>query len=254
MVDRPRMSAQRAGVGPDRQLSALDLVLRVTTGSLMRRPCAARFDRLRVPNDRPRPGSHGGCGEGRHVAGRLVQVFPSQAGSGPVASRRRGGGGGRTEIARPLSVPDGRIGGVSGIDHNGGTDMDSENRYEWPRGATQSDMIRLEAWLAEHGWEVDPTVYMVARVAPPSRYGGSTRLGPTGRQGCWSCPRRPCCGTACGCESHPGPPQPRGARPRRRRTKGTGRRGHGYHLTGFVWPELPDVLALAVVVAPRGGA
>ncbi|MFG2986546.1 hypothetical protein ACGFYQ_35785 [Streptomyces sp. NPDC048258] len=38
--------------------------------------------------------------------------------------------------------------------------MDSENAYEWPRGATQSDMHRLEAWLARHGWEVDPTVYM----------------------------------------------------------------------------------------------
>ncbi|MFB7462832.1 hypothetical protein ACFCZ1_04885 [Streptomyces sp. NPDC056224] len=38
--------------------------------------------------------------------------------------------------------------------------MDSESLYEWPRGATPSDMTRLEAWLAEHGWEVDPTVFM----------------------------------------------------------------------------------------------
>ncbi|MGW4550061.1 hypothetical protein ACWEN4_27505 [Streptomyces violaceorubidus] len=38
--------------------------------------------------------------------------------------------------------------------------MSSESTYEWPRGATPSDMIQLEAWLAQHGWEVDPTVYM----------------------------------------------------------------------------------------------
>ncbi|MFD9726293.1 hypothetical protein [Streptomyces sp. NPDC059072] len=38
--------------------------------------------------------------------------------------------------------------------------MDSDRTYTWPRGATSSDMVRLEAWLAERGWEVDPTVYM----------------------------------------------------------------------------------------------
>ncbi|GGZ82175.1 hypothetical protein GCM10010371_47410 [Streptomyces subrutilus] len=39
-------------------------------------------------------------------------------------------------------------------------DMGIESTYAWPRGATPSDMVRLEAWLAGHGWEVDPTVYM----------------------------------------------------------------------------------------------
>ncbi|MFJ2752790.1 hypothetical protein [Streptomyces sp. NPDC087297] len=35
-----------------------------------------------------------------------------------------------------------------------------DSTYEWPRGATPGDMFRLESWLAGHGWEVDPTVYM----------------------------------------------------------------------------------------------
>ncbi|MEU9415779.1 hypothetical protein [Streptomyces sp. NPDC051000] len=38
--------------------------------------------------------------------------------------------------------------------------MDSESTYLWPRRATPSDTERLERWLAERGWEVDPTVYM----------------------------------------------------------------------------------------------
>ncbi|MEV7446709.1 hypothetical protein AB0O22_37145 [Streptomyces sp. NPDC091204] len=38
--------------------------------------------------------------------------------------------------------------------------MDGENTYTWPRGAAASAMTRLEEWLAERGWEVDPTVYM----------------------------------------------------------------------------------------------
>ncbi|MFD3803899.1 hypothetical protein ACFWSF_22780 [Streptomyces sp. NPDC058611] len=38
--------------------------------------------------------------------------------------------------------------------------MDIESTYVWPRAATPSDMVRLETWLAVHGWEVDPTVYM----------------------------------------------------------------------------------------------
>ncbi|MET9887596.1 hypothetical protein ABZZ20_31565 [Streptomyces sp. NPDC006430] len=38
--------------------------------------------------------------------------------------------------------------------------MDTQSTYAWPRRAAQSDMTRLEAWLAQHGWEVDPTVYM----------------------------------------------------------------------------------------------
>lgn len=38
--------------------------------------------------------------------------------------------------------------------------MDIESTHVWPRGATPSDMFQLELWLAGHGWEVDPTVYM----------------------------------------------------------------------------------------------
>ncbi|MGI5451107.1 hypothetical protein ACQEVM_36105 [Streptomyces sp. CA-243310] len=38
--------------------------------------------------------------------------------------------------------------------------MNIESTHVWPRGATPADMFRLEAWLAGHGWEVDPTVYM----------------------------------------------------------------------------------------------
>ncbi|MER5779550.1 hypothetical protein ABT144_35720 [Streptomyces sp. NPDC002039] len=38
--------------------------------------------------------------------------------------------------------------------------MDIESTHVWPRGATPADMFQLEVWLAEHGWEVDPTVYM----------------------------------------------------------------------------------------------
>ncbi|MFD9378019.1 hypothetical protein ACFWBH_21155 [Streptomyces sp. NPDC059999] len=39
--------------------------------------------------------------------------------------------------------------------------MDSESTtYVWPRQATPSDTEQLEGWLAERGWEVDPTVYM----------------------------------------------------------------------------------------------
>ncbi|MFD6972218.1 hypothetical protein [Streptomyces sp. NPDC059949] len=37
---------------------------------------------------------------------------------------------------------------------------ENENTYAWPRGATPSATAQLEEWLAERGWEVDPTVYM----------------------------------------------------------------------------------------------
>ncbi|MEU5476884.1 hypothetical protein [Streptomyces mirabilis] len=38
--------------------------------------------------------------------------------------------------------------------------------YEWPRGASTEDAKALEAWLAEHGWEVDPTVFMAGARGP----------------------------------------------------------------------------------------
>ena len=38
--------------------------------------------------------------------------------------------------------------------------------YEWPRGASTEDAKVLEAWLAEHGWEVDPTVFMAGARGP----------------------------------------------------------------------------------------
>ncbi|MFF4368303.1 hypothetical protein [Streptomyces sp. NPDC001594] len=41
-----------------------------------------------------------------------------------------------------------------------GSESTGTSTYEWPRGATPSDMIQLEAWLSAYGWEVDPTVYM----------------------------------------------------------------------------------------------
>jgi hypothetical protein len=38
--------------------------------------------------------------------------------------------------------------------------------FEWPRGATIRDSLALEQWLANHGWEVDPTVFMVGASGP----------------------------------------------------------------------------------------
>ncbi|MEV1040423.1 hypothetical protein AB0J01_27790 [Streptomyces sp. NPDC050204] len=38
--------------------------------------------------------------------------------------------------------------------------------YEWPRGATGADSVGLERWLAEHGWEVDPSVFMAGAFGP----------------------------------------------------------------------------------------
>ncbi|MEU9982837.1 hypothetical protein [Streptomyces sp. NPDC050856] len=32
--------------------------------------------------------------------------------------------------------------------------------HHWVRGAGETEMAELEKWLAERGWEVDPTVYM----------------------------------------------------------------------------------------------
>ncbi len=41
-----------------------------------------------------------------------------------------------------------------------------DSTFKWPRGATAGDMWRLESWLAGHGWEVDPTVYMAVAGGP----------------------------------------------------------------------------------------
>ncbi|MEU9941871.1 hypothetical protein [Streptomyces lavendulae] len=44
--------------------------------------------------------------------------------------------------------------------------MDSGNTYAWPREATGTDTATLERWLAGHGWEVDPTVFMAGARGP----------------------------------------------------------------------------------------
>ncbi|MET8753932.1 hypothetical protein ABZW32_28095 [Streptomyces sp. NPDC004667] len=44
--------------------------------------------------------------------------------------------------------------------------MDSRNTYAWPREATGTDATTLERWLAGHGWEVDPTVFMAGARGP----------------------------------------------------------------------------------------
>ncbi|MFE8941075.1 hypothetical protein ACFYNX_26810 [Streptomyces sp. NPDC007872] len=38
--------------------------------------------------------------------------------------------------------------------------------FEWPRGATGADSAALERWLGEHGWEVDPSVFMAGARGP----------------------------------------------------------------------------------------
>ncbi|MFI8342119.1 hypothetical protein ACIF8W_18930 [Streptomyces sp. NPDC085639] len=38
--------------------------------------------------------------------------------------------------------------------------------FEWPRGAAARDTAALELWLAVHGWEVDPTVFMAGGLGP----------------------------------------------------------------------------------------
>ncbi|MFJ6795057.1 hypothetical protein [Streptomyces sp. NPDC091268] len=39
-------------------------------------------------------------------------------------------------------------------------------RFVWPRAAQGTDSEALEGWLAEHGWEVDPTVFMAGVLGP----------------------------------------------------------------------------------------
>ncbi|MFF4444302.1 hypothetical protein [Streptomyces sp. NPDC001502] len=38
--------------------------------------------------------------------------------------------------------------------------------FEWPRDAQARDTAALELWLAVHGWEVDPTVFMAGGLGP----------------------------------------------------------------------------------------
>ncbi|GLX19786.1 MULTISPECIES: hypothetical protein [Streptomyces] len=38
--------------------------------------------------------------------------------------------------------------------------MESTTTYAWPRWAEAADGEALERWLAGHGWEVDPMVFM----------------------------------------------------------------------------------------------
>ncbi|MEV5451295.1 hypothetical protein [Streptomyces sp. NPDC052535] len=38
--------------------------------------------------------------------------------------------------------------------------------FEWPRGASTGDSLALEQWLAGHGWEIDPTVFMAGASGP----------------------------------------------------------------------------------------
>lgn len=38
--------------------------------------------------------------------------------------------------------------------------------YEWPRGASSEDAAAFEVWLAGHGWEIDPTVFMAGTRGP----------------------------------------------------------------------------------------
>jgi hypothetical protein len=38
--------------------------------------------------------------------------------------------------------------------------------YEWPREATDMNAATLEQWLAGHGWEIDPTVFMAGARGP----------------------------------------------------------------------------------------
>ncbi|MFJ9641610.1 hypothetical protein [Streptomyces sp. NPDC101206] len=38
--------------------------------------------------------------------------------------------------------------------------------YTWPRGAEAADSEELERWLAHHGWEIDPTVFMAGVLGP----------------------------------------------------------------------------------------
>jgi hypothetical protein len=38
--------------------------------------------------------------------------------------------------------------------------------FEWPRDASIGDSLALEQWLATHGWEIDPTIFMAGASGP----------------------------------------------------------------------------------------
>ncbi|MEV6953857.1 hypothetical protein [Streptomyces sp. NPDC051183] len=44
--------------------------------------------------------------------------------------------------------------------------MESTTTHAWPRGAEAADVEALERWLACHGWEVDPMVFMAGGLGP----------------------------------------------------------------------------------------
>ncbi|RPF30216.1 hypothetical protein EDD96_6809 [Streptomyces sp. Ag109_G2-6] len=55
--------------------------------------------------------------------------------------------------------------------------------FIWPRGAQAEDCAALEGWLAEHGWEVDPTVFMagaLGQAAQVRRIDGACQEGEPG--------------------------------------------------------------------------
>jgi hypothetical protein len=55
--------------------------------------------------------------------------------------------------------------------------------HAWPRDASSEDSGALEQWLGEHGWEVDPTVFMTGARGPAvqvRRIGGEWQDGEPG--------------------------------------------------------------------------
>ncbi|MFD4242750.1 hypothetical protein ACFWP3_14285 [Streptomyces sp. NPDC058525] len=44
--------------------------------------------------------------------------------------------------------------------------MNETSTYWWLRGAGGADSAALEQWLAGHGWEIDPTVFMSGARGP----------------------------------------------------------------------------------------
>ncbi|MEU9714990.1 hypothetical protein [Streptomyces sp. NPDC047976] len=72
--------------------------------------------------------------------------------------------------------------------------MESTTTYAWPRWAEAADGEALERWLAGHGWEVDPTVFMAGGLgqavqvrpigpAPDGEAGEPGEFGETGELG-----------------------------------------------------------------------
>lgn len=87
--------------------------------------------------------------------------------------------------------------------------------FEWPRGAEARDTEALELWLAVHGWEVDPTVFMAGGLGPAVQVqpiGGACQ---DGEPGLLILPGKPWSTRGTGYGSLPGPPLPPPAEPRR---------------------------------------